>query len=152
MMKILVNKTAVVAGICNFDLSQIDIAHRVSEKGTTPITVLFNRKADRTNFYRQNKKLFKVRANHLVKPSNEDYSDSEVSLPGLEQKNSYIYMNENLTSRNKMLLRETRKESKRLNYEFPGYIININSQVRVKKSKGSEYMPINGKQDLVNIT
>ena len=26
----LVNKTAVVAGICNFDVSQIDIAHRVS--------------------------------------------------------------------------------------------------------------------------
>ena len=27
---------------------QIDIAHRVSEKGTAPIIVLFNRKADRT--------------------------------------------------------------------------------------------------------
>ena len=30
------NKTAVVAGICNFDVSQTDIAHRVSEKGTAP--------------------------------------------------------------------------------------------------------------------
>ena len=81
----LFNKAAVVAGICNFDVSQIDIAHRVSEKGTAPIIVLFNRKADRTNFYRQKKKLFKVRANHIVKPNNnEDHSDSEVSLPGLE--------------------------------------------------------------------
>ena len=78
-----------VAGICNFDVSQIDIAHRVSEKGTVPIIVLFNRKADRTNFYRPKKKLFKVRANHIVKPNNnEDNRDSEVSLPGLEGENS----------------------------------------------------------------
>ena len=48
----LVNKTAMVAGICNFDVSQIDIAHRVSEKRTAPMIVLFNRKVDRTNFYR----------------------------------------------------------------------------------------------------
>ena len=42
----LVNKTALVTEICNFDVSQIDIAHRVSDKGTAPIIVLFNRKAD----------------------------------------------------------------------------------------------------------
>ena len=146
-----VNKTAVVAGICNFDVSQIDIAHRASEKGKAPIIVLFNRRVDRTNFYRKKKKLFKVRANHIVKPNNiEDHSDSEVSLPGLERENSYIYMNESLTSMNRMLLREARKESKRLKSEFPGY--KVNGQVRVKKSKSSEYIPINSKHDLVNIT
>ena len=136
-----------VAGICNFDVSQIDIAHRVSEKGTALIIVLFNRKTDRTNCYRQKKK---VRANHILKPNNEDHSDSEVSFPGLERENSYIYMNESLTSMNRMLLREARKESKKFTYEFPGY--TVNGQVRVKKSKSSEYIPINSKQDLVNIT
>ena len=147
----LVNKTAVVAGVCNFDVSQIDIAHRVSEKGTAPIIVLFNRKADRAKFYRQKKRLFKVRANHIMKPNNnEDHSDSEVSLPGLEREYSYIYMNESLTSMNRMLLREARKESKRLKYEFPGY--TVNGQVRVRKSKSSEYIPINSKHDLVNTT
>ena len=112
MMKMLidlVNKTAVVAGICNFDVSQIDIAHRVSEEGTAPIIVLFNRKADRTNFYRQKKKLFKVQANHSVKPNNEDHSDSEVSLPGLEQENSYIYMNGILAKLCKYVQEETMK-------------------------------------------
>ena len=86
-----------------------------------------------------------------MKPNNEDHSDCEVSLPGLERENSYIYLNESLTSMNRMLLRETRKESKRLKYEFPGY--TVNGQVRVKKSKSSEYIPIpiNSKQDLVNI-
>ena len=49
----LVNKTAVVTEICNFDVSQIDIAHRVSDKGTIPTIVSLNRKAYRTNFYRQ---------------------------------------------------------------------------------------------------
>ena len=146
----LVNKTAVVAGICNFDVSQIDIAHRVSEKETAPIIVLLNRKADRTNFYRQKKKLFEVRANHIRKPNNEDYSDSKVSLPGLERENSYIYMNESLTSMNRMLLSKARKESKGLKYEFPRY--TVSGQVRVKKSKSSEYIPVNSKQDLVDIT
>ena len=33
---------------------------------------------------------------------------------------------------NRILLRETSKESKRLKYEFPGYA-QVNSQVRVEK-------------------
>ena len=35
----LASKTALAAGICNFDVSQIDIAHRVSRKGTAPIII-----------------------------------------------------------------------------------------------------------------
>ena len=52
-----------------------------------------------------------------MKPYNDNHSDSEVSLPGPEQENS-------LTPMKRMLLRESRKESKRLKYEFPGYIVN----------------------------
>ena len=85
-----------------------------------------------------------------MKPNNEDHSYSEVSLPGLERENSYIYMNKILTSMNRMLLRKARKESKRLKYEFPGY--TVNGQVQVKMSKSSECLPINSKQDLVNVT
>ena len=55
-------------------------------------------------------------------------------------------MDENLTSMNKMLLGEDRNEGKRLKHEFPGYAVN--DQVRVKKSKISEYMPINTKQEI----
>ena len=81
-----------------------------------------------------------------MKPNNDDHSDSEVSLLGLQRENSYIDMNESLTSMNKMLLRETTRESERLKYEFPGY--TVNGQVRVKKSKSNKYRPINSKQDL----
>ena len=124
----------------------------VSEKGTAPIIVLFNRKADRTNFYWQKNKVFKVQANNIVKPNNDDHysANGEVSLPGFARENCYIYMSESLTSLKIMLLREARKESRRLKYEFPGY--TVNGQVRVKKTKGSEYIPINSKQDLVKIT
>ena len=52
--------------------------------------------------------MFKVWAKRIVKPINDDHSDSEVSLPGLERENSFIYMNESLTSMNRMLLIETR--------------------------------------------
>ena len=56
----LVNKSEVVAEICNFDMSQINIAHRVSEKRAVPVIVLFTKKAERTNFYRQKNKIFKI--------------------------------------------------------------------------------------------
>ena len=81
-----------------------------------------------------------------MKPNNDDHNDSKVSLPGLERENSYTDMNESLTSMNKMLLRETTTESTRLKYEFPGY--TVNGQVQVKKSKSSKYKPINSKEDL----
>ena len=56
----LVNKSEVVAEICNFDMSQTNIAHRVSEKRAVPVIVLFTKKAERTNFYRQKNKIFKI--------------------------------------------------------------------------------------------
>ena len=56
----LVNKTALAARMCNFYVSRIDITHRVSDKETAHLIVLFNRKTDRTNFYRQKNKLIKV--------------------------------------------------------------------------------------------
>ena len=136
--------------ICNFDVNQNDIAHRVSEIGTAPATTLFNRKADRINFYGQKKKLLKVRDNHIVKPNNENHSDSEVTLPRLERVNSHIYMNKSLPSINRMLLREVRMESRMLKYQFPGN--TVNGQIRVKKSKSSEYISINSKQASINIT
>ena len=134
----LVNNTALAAGICNVNVIQVDIAHRVSDKGTAPVTVLFNRKADRTSFYRQKNRLCKVQANHIAKSNTDNNGDSEVSLPGLERENSFIYMNESLTSINRMLLRDASKTSKkRLKYKFPRYIVN--GQVQVKISKSSEY-------------
>ena len=51
---------------------------------------------------------------------------------------------------NKMLLRKSMEESKRLKHECPGY--TVNGEVCVKKSKITGYIPINSKQDLVHLT
>lgn len=131
-------------------MNQNDIAHRVLEIETAPATSLFSRKADSINFYGKKKKLLKVQDNHIVKPNNENHSDSEVTLPGLERVNSHIYMNKSLPSINRMLLREVRMESRMLKYQFTGN--TVNGQMRVKKSKSSEYISINSKQASINIT
>ena len=120
---------------------------QIIRKATTPIVVLFNRWIDRTCFYGQKQKLFKVPASHIVKPYNEDQSDIEVSFLGLEQEHCYVYMNEILTSINRMLPREARKKSERLKNKFPGYTISFKFE-----RKSSDYIPLNGKKDLVNIT
>ena len=39
-----------VAGVCNFDVSQINIAHRVSEKGTAPIKFYLIERQREINF------------------------------------------------------------------------------------------------------
>ena len=41
-------------------------------------------------------------------------------------------------------------ESRMLKYQFPGN--TVNGQIRVKKSKSSEYISINSKQASINIT
>ena len=92
----LVNKTAVVAGICNFDVSQIDIAHRKSEKGAAPIMVLLNRKADELIFTDR-------KTNYLKsKPTILWYLIMKIVIvklvcKALSEKKNYIYMRESLS-------------------------------------------------------
>ena len=92
----LVNKTAVVAGICNFDVSQIDIAHRKSEKGTAPIMVLLNRKADELIFTDR-------KTNYLKsKPTILWYLIMKIVIvklvcKALSEKKNCIYMRESLS-------------------------------------------------------
>ena len=82
----LVNKTVLTSGKCYFDMSQIDIAHRASDKRAAPVIVSFNRKVGGTSFY--STKI--IQANHIVKSNNDNNSGSEVSLPCLERENKSI--------------------------------------------------------------
>ena len=142
----LFEKTAAVGGLCNFDVSQM-ISLTDYQKSDNTYSSFINRWIDRTCFYGQKQKLFKVPASHIAKPYNEDQSDIEVSFLGLEQEHCYVYMNETLTSINRMLPREARKKSERLKNKFPGYTISFKFE-----RKSSDYIPLNGKKDLVNIT
>ena len=141
----LFDKTAAVGGLCSFDVSQM-ISHRLSEKRQN-LQQFCLRSIDTTCFYRQKQKLFKVSASHIVKPNTEDQSDIEVSFLDLELEHCYVYMNETLTSINRMLPREARKKSGRLKNKFSGYTISFKFE-----QKSIDYIPLNGKMDLVNIT
>lgn len=72
-----------------------------------------------------------MQGNHIVKSNNDDNGNNEVNLPGPDRENSFNFMNESLTSMNTMLLRETRKENKRLKYEFLGHGINCKIWLKV---------------------
>ena len=148
----LVNKSEVVAEICNFDMInlQINIAHRVSEKRAVPVIVLFTKKAERTNFYREKNKIFKIWASHIIKANDDNHSDQEVSLAGHERENGFIYMNGSFNFYEQNVTERSNEGKKEVKLWIPRYTVNCH--VRVKKSKSSEYMLINSKQDLGNIT
>ena len=42
----------------DYEPGQVDVAHRTSKKKTAPITILFHKKSDRQNFYKQKVKLY----------------------------------------------------------------------------------------------
>ena len=106
-----------------------DVAHRTSKRQNTPIIMLFNKKSDRTNFFKQRKKFHNLRAHQF---QSSQLVDEEVTLPdidnerGEETSNSkmLIVLNESLTPTNRRLLKEAKKVSKQHNYKYKGYTVN----------------------------
>ena len=95
------------------------------------------------NFYHQNKRFYSLHAKGFVE---KHYDDNE---SGHSKTYGPIYLNKSLTPQNCLLLKEVQKVSKNQRYKYPGY--TINSQVRVRKSDGDEFIPINNRNDLRNI-
>ena len=54
----LINQFANLENITDFDISQIDLAHRTSPNESALIIILFITKRDRLNFHNQKKKAF----------------------------------------------------------------------------------------------
>ena len=90
----LVEKVVQKAKIKDFHREQIDLAHRTSASSTAPIIILFNKKLDRNNFFKQKKQLFSVNAEQIVEKNDkedsegtkdEEDADDEVSMPGIEE-------------------------------------------------------------------
>ena len=106
-----------------------DVAHRTSKRQNTPIIMLFNKKSDRTNFFKQRKEFHNLRAHQS---QSSQLVDEEVTLPdidierGEETSNSkmLIVLNESLTPTNRRLLKEAKKVSKQHNYKYKGYTVN----------------------------
>ena len=80
---------------------QVDIAHHTSKETDAPIIILFKEKKDRTNFFRQHRKLQDITTHQF-----------------LELGNTFIFMNESLQAENRKLLNLTRSEYKKKNYKY----------------------------------
>ena len=67
------------------------------------IIILFNRKRDRINFYSQKGKLCKLTVNQklVVRETERDSN---------EEKSNFIFFNESLTLKNRLLLKEAKKK------------------------------------------
>ena len=71
-------------------------------------------------------------------------------MPDLERENGFIYMNGSFNFYEQNVTERSNEGKKEVKLWIPRYTVNCH--VRVKKSKSSEYMLINSKQDLGNIT
>ena len=99
--------------------------------------MLFNKKSDRTNFFKQRKKFHNLWAHQF---QSSQLVDEEVSLPGFDKEQgeetgnneSLIFLNESLTPTNRRLLKEAKQASRQHNYKYKGYTVNEEVR-RVKK-------------------
>lgn len=154
------------AGIQDFDISQIDVCHRIPPRKTdsgvdaTPsIIARFVKKNDRLKFYAQRSLLYSIEPDEeyldergavIEFKKRRKPSDSEVTFRNNKRGNEhYILMVESLTSYNGELLDLAKKKAKPLGYTYPGY--SMNGQIRVKKSKDGKFIPIVCKADLDKI-
>ena len=51
--------------LTGFDIAQVGIAHRTSKWENAPILILFNKKSDRSHFYKQKKNSHNLRAHQF---------------------------------------------------------------------------------------
>ena len=91
--------------------------------------MLFNKKSDRTNFFKQRKEFHNLRAHQF---QSSQLVDEEVTLPDIDNERGeetsnnkmLIVLNESLTPTNRRLLKEAKKVSKQHNYKYKGYTVN----------------------------
>ena len=129
---ILIKDLADSANILDFDLSQIDIAHRVSDRRFSPIIIRFKFKRDRKRFFLQRKKLRNIKTD-VIDNLYENELKKPTQAPTDGWKRPFIQLQDSLTAYTGELLVEARSRLAVLNYEYPGYIID--GQVKVKKNK-----------------
>ena len=141
----LINQLANLANITDFDISQIDLAHRTSPNESVPIIILFITKRDRLNFYNQKEKLFKITSNNFK----FNHGDEPETVTTDNVDGMLIYMNKSLTPENRRLLKEARMASREKNYKHKEY--TINGIVCVRKTDESDIIMIKYSEDLSSI-
>ena len=68
--------------IVRFDITQVDIAQITSKREDAPIIILFNKKSDRTNLYKQKKKFHTLCAHQF---QSTQLADEDIILPDIDK-------------------------------------------------------------------
>ena len=97
---------------------------------------------DRMNFYHQRKKVYNLKANQIGSSVDCTEEDEEVTIT-----QQYLYK-WSLTMYSRLLLKETRKKCRQLNYQFTGY--KVEGQVRATKSEETELIFIENMYHISN--
>ena len=144
------------AGITNFSTEQIDVCHRTGKYHFSPIIILFSKKQDRENVYRQRQKLNKLKIDEL----HLDYDDVAIHAWRVEQKKKIptvdwdnvlpkIIIREHLTNMNNVLLKAALPIARQKNYRYPGYLSK--GTIHVRKTEDSRPIAIRYHEDLEKI-
>ena len=173
-----IKKVTEFCGFTDFELSQIDVCHRVGNNILSPIIIKFANKRDRFNFYRQKNKMRNLKCEKLgMGPTSEQSailkSGGIRSDRGRGAKNNrghdgrikngarfnthadgslnlpYVSIFEHLTKTNNDLLKEARAAANSANFKYKGY--TIGGEVRVKLSDGATHISIRDYSDLSKI-
>ena len=150
----IIQKIVMLTKVTDLDITQVDAAHKTSKRQNAPIIMLFNKKSDRTDFFKQKKKFHSLRADQF---QSSQFVDEEVTLPSIDKElgeetsnnESLIFLNESLTPTNRRLLTEAKKASRQHNYKYKGY--TVNGELRVKKNDHDDHIAIQCLQDLEKI-
>ena len=148
----LIQKIVELTNITNFHVAQIDVLHRTSTRENAQIIILFNKKRDGMNFFRQSHKLKSVAESQFVEAceSNEDREGTLIRNTPKEQQQRFIYLNESFSQENRKLLKEVRDKSRAKKYiKYKEY--TVNGQVRVRKTDTNDVIYITCMADLSKI-
>ena len=117
-MSYMILKVVMLTKMTWFDINQVDVTHNISKKENGLIIILFDKKSDRYNFYKQQQqqKIHNLRAHQY---QSTQLVDEEVTLPGINKKQygettdneGLIFLIESLKPTNRRLLKEVKKAS-----------------------------------------
>ncbi len=144
------------AGITGFAEEQVDVCHRTSKYYLAPIIILFDRKQDRENLFRQRHKLQQLNILEVHLDYDEDKIEEwrveqKKKIPTIEWGEQYpkIIIREHLSHMNNELLKAVLPVARSKNYRFPGYLTKGN--IHVRKSETSKPIAIRTKADIDKI-
>ncbi len=144
------------ADIKDFSEQQVDVCHRTGKYLFSPIIVLFSKKQDRENLFRQRHKLNNLKLDELHLDYNGDAvhewrGEQKQKIPTVEwnDKLPKIIIREHLTTTNNSLLKIVLPVARQKNYRFPGYLSK--GTIHVRKTDTSKPIQIRCNEDVQKI-